>query len=282
MSRNQNRAFGNNPEVQQPPVQPNPPPIPAASPEAPPSPFNFIVPTEMVDLPSKGEFYPEGHPLHNVDAIEIKHMTAKEEDILTSATLLKKGLAIDKMLQSIIVDKRIKVKDLLIGDKNALVIASRIFGYGPDYKVEIQCVHCDNSYEAVYDLSALQNKSSTNFGKVDKTANNTFTLVLPKSQMLVEFKLLTSQDEEKLTKDKKGGSMKLLKLIVVSINEQTDGFYVERALQSLPILDVSTLKKTYAMAMPDVNMVQDIECTACGEISTLGVPLNAGFFWPDI
>ena len=80
MSRNQDRTLGNNPEVQQ-PVQPNPPPSPMAPPEAPASPFNFIVPTEMVDLPSKGEFYPEGHPLHNVDTVEIKHMTAKEEDI---------------------------------------------------------------------------------------------------------------------------------------------------------------------------------------------------------
>ena len=95
--------------------------------------FSFVTPTTFVDLPSKGRFYGEAHPLHQSDTIEIRHMTAKEEDILTSEALLKKGIAVDRMLQSVVVDKRIKVRDLLVGDKNAMIIASRITGFGPQY-----------------------------------------------------------------------------------------------------------------------------------------------------
>ena len=280
MSRNQDRTLGNNPEIQQ-PVQPNPPPAPMASPEAPASPFNFIVPTEMVDLPSKGEFYPEGHPLHNVDTVEIKHMTAKEEDILTSATLLKKGLAIDKMLQSIIVDKKIKVDDLFIGDKNALLIASRVFGYGSNYDVELECPNCESQFGTTIDLSELQIKDLTGIEAAEKTENNTFVITLPRSNFVVEFGLLTSKDERTMSAKKSAGTMTLLKHIIVSINNQTDGFFIERALQALPILDTSILKQAYAAVMPDIDMKQAVECGDCGEVSEMGVPLNADFFWPD-
>ena len=280
MSRNQDRTLGNNPEIQQ-PVQPNPPPAPMASPEAPASPFNFIVPTEMVDLPSKGEFYPEGHPLHNVDTVEIKHMTAKEEDILTSATLLKKGLAIDKMLQSIIVDKKIKVDDLFIGDKNALLIASRVFGYGSNYDVELECPNCKSQFGTTIDLAELQIKSLTGVEAAEKTENNTFVITLPRSNFVVEFGLLTSKDERTMSAKKSAGTMTLLKHIIVSINSQTDGFFIERALQALPILDTSILKQAYAAVMPDIDMKQAVECGDCGEVSEMGVPLNADFFWPD-
>ena len=185
-------------------------------------------------------------------------MTAKEEDILTSSTFLKKGIALDKMLQSIIMDKRIKVKDLLIGDKNALLVASRVFGYGANYEAQIVCPKCDSSFTTTFDLTELTNKSSTEVEVVERTERNTFIIVLPKSDFVVEFRLLTSQDESKMS-SKAGGSMRLLKLITVSINEQTDPFYIERAMQSLPILDVSVLKKAYGRVMPDVDMKQNVD-----------------------
>ena len=98
------------------------------------SPLNFVAPTEFVELPSKGQGYSSDHPLSGKDVIEIKFMTAKEEDILTSATLLKKGIAIDRFMQNIICDKNIKIDDLLIGDKNAILIAARASGYGATYE----------------------------------------------------------------------------------------------------------------------------------------------------
>ena len=105
---------------------------PAAAVSA-PTQFNWSVPTEFVEIPSKGKFYPNGHPLHNLDTIEIKYMTAKEEDILSDRSLLKKGIAVDRALQNLIVNKAIKIDDLLVGDKNALLIAARKTGFGPEY-----------------------------------------------------------------------------------------------------------------------------------------------------
>ena len=124
MSRNQDRLGG----VQQPDT--SPPPQQGGGG------FSFVIPTEFVDLPSLGRFYAQNHPLHGKDSIEIKQMTAKEEDILTSRTLLKKGVALERLLQSIIVDKTIDPKTLLIGDRNAIIVAARVSGYGNDYSTK--------------------------------------------------------------------------------------------------------------------------------------------------
>ena len=92
-------------------------------------------PTEEVTLPSKGLLYPEGSPLKN-GVIEMKYMTAKEEDILTNQNLIERGTVIDKLLQSLIVTP-IDYNDLLVGDKNAILVAARILGYGKDYTLII-------------------------------------------------------------------------------------------------------------------------------------------------
>ena len=99
--------------------------------------FNWALPTEFVELPSKGRFYPPGHPLHNETTVEIKYMTAKEEDILTDRALLKKGIAIDRVLENLIVDQRVKLDDLLIGDKNAILVKARTTGYGSEYETRV-------------------------------------------------------------------------------------------------------------------------------------------------
>lgn len=246
------------------------------------NPFNFIVPTEIVDLPSKGKYYPEGHPLKNVDSIEIKHMTAKEEDILTSQSLIKKGLAITKLLQSIILDRSIRVDDLLIGDKNALLVASRVHGYGPEYNVSLVCPQCSNRFETEVDLTQIKEKELAPVNNVITTEYGTFITTLPKSGFEVEFRLLTSIDEAKLSKESGKGSTGLLKLIIVSINGQTDRFFIERALDALPIKDSSVLKRAYASVMPDIDMSCSVECTNCLEESNMEVPLTAEFFWPDL
>ena len=271
MSRNKNRIAANAPAPQ---VQPEL--VPQASP------FNFVIPTEMVDIPSKGQLYPQGHPLHNVDCIEIKHLTAKEEDILTSRSLIKKGLAINRVLESIIVDKRIKVDDLLIGDKNALIVASRIYGYGSDYNVNLICPACESDFSSTINLHEFKSKEVEFGTNIEKTENNTFVITLPKSEFVLEFRLLTSEDEAAITKESKKGTTSLLKLIIVSINGQSDRFYIDRALQSLPILDASVVKKVYASVMPDVDMSCNIECPHCGTESKMEVPLTAEFFWPNL
>ena len=106
--------------------------------------LDFVSPTEIVDLPSEGRYYPENHPLHGESTIEIRYMTAKDEDILTSQSLLRKGVAMEKFLQNIIVDKSIKSTDLLSGDRSAILVAARCTGYGEIYETEIDCPACGN------------------------------------------------------------------------------------------------------------------------------------------
>ena len=131
-----------------PPQQEMMPPVPNSIQQ---SSLSFAAPTEIVDLPSKGRFYPEGHPLCGKETIEIRYMTARDEDILTSPALLKKGVALDRLLDNVLVDKSYSSKDLLSGDRHALMYAVRITGYGPDYPAEISCVHCGSDFEHTFD-----------------------------------------------------------------------------------------------------------------------------------
>ena len=112
--------------------------------------FSWTNPTEFVDLPSEGLRYPQGHPLHNQTSVEIRHMTAKEEDILTSESLIRKGIVLDRLIDSVLVNKSIKAESLLIGDKNAILIAARVTGYGEDYDVSINCPNCGETNNRDY------------------------------------------------------------------------------------------------------------------------------------
>ena len=121
--------------------------VAATAPTTPAAPasLSYVTPTEFVELPSRGQFYPADHPLHGKDVIEMRYMTAKDEDILTSPALLKKGIAIDRLLQNLVVDNNINPNNLLIGDKNAILLAARISGYGEEYPVTLQCNSCGAS-----------------------------------------------------------------------------------------------------------------------------------------
>ena len=139
MSRNKDRLGGSQHQDTQPPAQTGG--------------FSFVVPTEFVELPSQGRFYPQGHPLHGQDSIEIRQMTAKEEDMLTSRTLLKKGVALDRVISSLIVNKAIDPDSLLVGDRNAIIISTRVSGYGNMYETKVSCPACGTTQEYSFDLN---------------------------------------------------------------------------------------------------------------------------------
>ena len=180
---------------------------------------DYKFPTEFVDLPSKGHFYIDGHPLSS-GKVELKYMTAKEEDILTSQNLIKQGKVIDVLLQSLIVDKKIKLDDLLIGDKNAIMVAARILGYGKKYQFNYDGV------EQEVDLTTLEpfNIDVKKFTK----GQNKFDYTLPNSERTIEFKLLTGMDEkridaeikarEKLTKEQSSELTTRLKHMILSVD----------------------------------------------------------------
>ena len=289
MSRNNSDRFGLNEET-----------TPQGGAEAPPVPVNagptglaFSVPTEHVELPSQGLYYDENHPLHGQTTLEIKYMTAKEEDILTSPTLLKKGLTIDRLLRSIILDKNIDPQTLLTGDRNALIVASRTTGYGSDYSAKTTCPNCYTVAEWNVDLNDLAvfpggiaNKEGYD---ITQNEDNTFSVTLPKSKVVVGLRLLTGKDETALANSQqKRKKRKLsentlteqLKNMIVSVNGSNKYTDIESFVDFVPAFDSKYLRKAYAQIMPNIDMKHDFECTNCDYEGEVEVPLTAEFFWP--
>jgi len=249
--------------------------------------FSFVNPTEFVELPSKGLFYPEGHPLHNQTVIEIKHMTAKEEDILTSETLLKQGLAIDRLVRSVIVDRSINPDTLLVGDKNAVLIASRITGFGPFYEVGISCAACAEQNEVTVDLNDLGFSKSGD--SVSEAVEGGYKVKLPSTGIEIVFKLLTSKDESNISKTVEARRKKkqlenfstlLLSSIIVSANGVTNRQQLDRLPEILPLVDARFLREEYDKVKPDIDMTFDFECSSCSHRGEVGLPMTAEFFWP--
>ena len=156
----------------------------------------FSVPRDFVMLPSKGRIYPPDSPLHNLEEIEVRHLTAADEDILTSRALLRTGKAIDTMLSNVLMNKSVNVSDFISGDKNAILTFLRITGYGPEYDVEIDCPGCNESIKHQFDLTKL----TMRFLDVDPmgAGENRFEFVLP-SGVHIEFKLLNSAEDQKIS-----------------------------------------------------------------------------------
>ena len=249
--------------------------------------ISFVCPTEAVELPSKGRYYPDGHPLHNKDFVEIRHMTAKDEEVLTSKSLLQKGIAIDKMVQGVLVDKNIKIDDLLISDKNAIVLAARITGYGPEYRTNVMCPVCDT--KTVHDFNLLDIKLKEEVDNARLSSLGTFEITLPKTNTKVELKLLTGNDEKalKMMADKKkkhnlpeSPLMDQLKTIIVSVNGNSSRQYVEDFVNKMLARHSSFIREEYARLAPNLDLKQDFECPTCGSFSRVGIPFTTDFFWP--
>lgn len=282
MSRNNEERLGIKDEGQNPPIT-------AVSDST--SPLQFVTPTEFVDLPTQGKFYPEGHPLYQRDTVEIRYMTAKDEDILTSKTLLKKGIAVDRMLSNIMIDKNIKIDELFVGDKNAIIVAARISGYGSDYKTSVTCPSCAASAENEFDLNAVLEKvNATTYEDIEIANDGTFAIKLPKSQVEARVRLVTGMDEKRLEagaeKRKKhklpeNTLTQLLKSLVVSLNGETDRGVVEKFIEQMPALDSKYLRAVYNKVAPNVDMKHLYSCESCGADTTLTIPFSVNFFWPN-
>jgi|TARA_B100000902_G_C27160120_1_gene838327 hypothetical protein len=238
-------------------------------------------PTEVVDLPSKGYFYVEGHPLSK-GKVEVKYMTAKEEDILTSQNLIKQGTVIDTLLQSLIVDKTINVNELLIGDKNAIMVAARILGYGKDYQFTY------NGEEQSVDLSKLE-PVDIDFSKFTKGVNE-FSFKLPNSKRQINYKLLSGKDEkeveaeikslQKVTKDRSSELTTRLKKIILSVDGNSDRTYVNSFIDNEFLSrDSLEFRKHLVSMTPDIDMSANIDVD--GEEQEVTIPVTLRFFWPE-
>ena len=251
--------------------------------------LNFATPTEHVDLPSGGQFYKTGHPLHGKDTIEIKYMTAKEEDILTSKNLLKKGLAIERLIESVLVDKTINPKSLLVGDRNAILVATRITGFGADYTTQVTCPSCNTTQECTFDLSDTGATEINISTEITQTEEGTFILELPVTGVHVEVALLTGADEKRLLDQQESKKKhKLdetpltdqLKAIIKSVNGHTERSTINQFVQTMPSRDTRYLRSRYDEITPNIDMTNHFECENCGYEADVEVPFSTSFFWP--
>jgi len=243
-------------------------------------------PTEIVELPSKGLLYPKENPLSS-GKIEMKYMSAREEDILTNANYIKQGTVIDKLLQALIVSP-ISYDDLLIGDKNAVLIAARILGYGKDYAFTYRNLQGQN-VDAVVDLTTLNDKNIDI--NLFSSGVNEFTFSLPHSDNTITFKLLTHGDEKKIEAEIKGlqkinptlsyDVTTRLKYMITSVNGNRDTKSIREFVDSyLTARDARALREYYVKVQPDIEIKYYPEDeTYAGE--GIDIPISLNFFWPD-
>ena len=246
----------------------------------------YKFPTEVVTLPSKGKLYPKTNPLSKGE-VELKYMTAKEEDILTSINLIRKGIVLDKVLESIIVDKKIKVDDLLVGDKNGLIIAARILGYGKNYDVTAACSDCGETSTLDVDCTLLKDKELS-----DDIKENKFSITLPATKVTLEFKLITSGEEKKVEKDVEAmkkiqpdidysNSFKFKRMITSIDGDTTQSVINDFVDNKFLAQDSLEFRRYINKISPDVDMTYPFECTHCSHTQEVVVPLGTGFFWPN-
>jgi hypothetical protein len=247
---------------------------------------DFPFPTEVISLPSKGLCYPESNPLSRGE-VTIKLMTAKEEDILTSTNLIKKGIQLDKLLESIIVEPGVNINDLVIGDKNAILITSRILAFGPEYNVTITDPEEKEPVETVVDLSKIKIKD-INYDLLN--SNNEYDFVLPISNIPIKFKLLTHGDEVAIAKDVEA-SEKITKQsneittryrrIIVEVNGNRDiGFINNFVINQFRAADSKALRKYISEITPDLDLTFDYVSPYTGETEALKIPFGINFFYP--
>ena len=251
--------------------------------------FNFSAPTEHVELPSGGTHYQEGHPLHGKDTVEIKYMTAKEEDILTSQSLLKKGIAIERLLESVILDKTINPKTLLVGDRIAILVASRITGFGSDYETQITCPACTTQSDYTFDLQEAKAKEIEVPEEVSETSTGTYIVTLPVTGVQAEVKLLNGVDEANiLAQQQSKRKHKLqetpltdqLKAIIVSVNGHVERSVVNNFVDNMPSRDTRHLRRIYDNLTPNIDMNYEFDCPACNSTTDVEVPFTVSFLWP--
>ena len=240
----------------------------------------FKFPTEVVELPSKGLVYPEGHILRS-GKVEMKYMTAKEEDILSNQNFISKGIVLDKLLESLTLGK-FDIKDLITGDKNAILVASRVLGYGKEYSFTY------GGKEHTVDLSTLENKP---FDTSLITSKGTFKFILPTSGTEVEFKLLTEKEEQKIDQEIEGlkkinresstDVTTRLKYQIISVDGNEDKIAIKDFVDNYLLASDSRALRTYIKVItPDVDLIAKVMIDGVEE--DIDIPINLNFFWPDI
>jgi hypothetical protein len=243
-------------------------------------------------LQSNGWFYPEDHPLAS-GKIELKMMTAKEEDILTSQNLIKKGIVLQSLLSSLIVDKRIKQDDILMCDINGVYMAIRRMAYGDQYgPLKIKCPNCGQNAEHTIDLGLISSKEFS-FEKYPR-GQNLFTFVLPYSKKTITYKILTQKDDDLVEtelkamnktardKDRTSEVTTRLKYVIKSIDGETSMDHIRKFVETQLVAKDALALRTYIKEnIPALDMSYQFECSNCSHSEKMEVPMTVQFFWPS-
>ena len=247
----------------------------------------FKYPTEQIDLPSKGLLYPESSLLSK-GSVEMKYMTAKEEDILSNANFIRQGIVIDKLLQSMIITP-IDYNELLNGDKNAILVAARILGYGKDYEFIYPNPNTSIDEKATIDLSLIDTKPLDE--SLYTKGKNEFDFVLPFSKVKVTFKLLTHGDENRIDKEIEGlkkvnpqsvtSVTTRLKHLILAVNGDRDMSTIREFVDNMLARDVKALREYINTVTPDLDLKVTVTTASGNVVEGVDLPISSNFFWPD-
>jgi hypothetical protein len=249
----------------------------------------FEFPTQVISLPSEGKVYAESNPLSK-GTLEIKYMTAREEDILADRNLINKGIVLQKLLESVVVQPGVNVDDLVIGDINAVYLATRMLGYGAEYDIEVTDPFSGEKQKVTIDLSKLQTKD-INLDILN--AQNRYELTLPVSKKKLIVKLLTHKDEkdinqeiqamERLTKGKSVGTdvTTRFKYMILDIDGNSDRGFINKFVPNMLAGDTKALRNFFKEISPDMNMTFDFVSEVTGDTEALDIPFGISFFYPS-
>ena len=252
--------------------------------------FGWEIPVESVPLPSQGVIYHPDSALYNRETLKIRAMTAQDEDILTSQALIKDGVVTTWLIRSCLIEQGIDVEDMIAGDRNALMVAIRITGYGTDYSIKSTCENCEHRNSLNVDLSGLGIKrlsiQPTEMGK------NEFSFKLPVTKKTVKFKFLTAKDEKERRASRQfmreqtegnldNGVTSLLENCIVAVDNITDRMKIKHFVKCMPARDSKALRKFINENEPGIDMTTAYSCSNCGHHNKIGLPVTTEFFWPD-
>lgn len=294
--RQQKQTAKTQTQNQQPPKQ-MPPPA-AANPLA----AAFVVSTEFVDLPTRGLFYSQESTLFQMEIIEIKHMTAREEDILGNQDYISRGIVLDKLIDSILVDRAIKSQDLADIDKIALLVSARKTGYGLEYKQESTCNDCNKEGIFSFNMENLINNAINETrlapeNVLTDSETGTFDVELPACGYTATCRVLNNEDFkyiEDLEKQRSKHSLdfnytiEFLRRMVISVHKSSspgditsDPSTISQFLDFIPAKDSRALKQAHSYLSPTFRMHEEVECPHCSAMQEKEVPFSWAMFWSD-
>ena len=259
----------------------------ASTQEVHPADDGYLPPVTSVKLPSRGVVYPPESPLYLVDSVDIKAVTASEENILSSQTLIKKGTVLSVLMKACITNRSIDPEEMLLGDRNAVLTAIRVSAYGAKYPVEVTCPSCGEESEHEFDLSRLTMKT-LDVEPVGGPGTNEFAFKLPGSGRMANFRLLDANGLSKLERDteqvrKRTGNDQGVTMRLYAQVTRIDGVdpsMLAKAINSMSAFDARALRQYMDEIAPGIDMLQDYTCPKCAENREVVIPLGMGFFWP--